>query len=105
MQNVSRDYKESMRGRIRNRGYIRATIGIFNQEAQSTLAVNSTEEPLLYLSNKETVFAGVAPERIYATAEQDFSKLNGTRYFAPPEDSGYEIYNNGLVSEIGRAHV
>lgn len=99
MQNVSRDYKESMRGRIRNRGYIRATIGIFNQEAQSTLAVNSTEEPLLYLSNKETVFAGVAPERIYATAEQDFSKLNGTRYFAPPEDSGYEIYNNGLVSE------
>lgn len=99
MQNVSRAYKESMRGHIRNRGYIRATIGIFNQEAQKALVVNDAESPLLYLSNKETAFAGVAPERIYATAEQDFSKLDGTRYFAPKEDSGYDIYNNGLISE------
>ena len=99
MQNVSRDYKESMRGRIRNRGYIGATIGIFNQEAQSMLQVNDSKLHLLYLSNKETAFAGVIPERIYATAEQDFTKLDGTRYFAPEEDSGYEIYNNGLVSE------
>ncbi len=99
MQNVSRAYKESMRRHIRNRGYIRATIGIFNQEAQKALAVNDTESPLLYLSNKETAFAGVTPERIYATAEQDFSKLDGTRYFAPEEDSGYEIYNNGLISD------
>lgn len=99
MQNVSRAYKESMRGRIRNRGYIRATIGIFNQEAQKSLRVDDLEAPLLYLSNKETDFAGITPERIYATAEQDFSKLDGTRYFAPEEDSGYEIYNNGLISE------
>lgn len=99
MQNVSRAYKESMRGRIRNRGYIRATIGIFNQDAQKALTVNDTESPLLYLSNKETAFAGVTPERIYATAEQDFSKLDGTRYFAPEEGSGYEIYNNGLISD------
>ncbi len=99
MQNVSRAYKESMRRHIRNRGYIRATIGIFNQEAQKALSVNDTESPLLYLSNKETAFAGVTPERIYATAEQDFSKLDGTRYFAPEEDSGYEIYNNGLISD------
>lgn len=99
MQNVSRAYKESMSGYIRNRGYIRATIGIFNQEAQKALSVNDTESPLLYLSNKETAFSGVVPERIYATAEQDFSKLDGTRYFAPEEDSGYEIYNNGLISD------
>lgn len=99
MQNVSRAYKESMRGHIRNRGYIRATIGIFNQEAQKALVVNDAESPLLYLSNKETAFSGITPERIYATAEQDFSKLDGTRYFAPKEDSGYDIYNNGLISE------
>lgn len=99
MQNVSRAYKESMRGHIRNRGYIRATIGIFNQEAQKALLVNETESPLLYISNKEEVFSGITPERIYGTAEQDFTKLDGTRYFAPEENSGYEIYNNGLISE------
>lgn len=99
MQNVSRAYKESMRGRIRNRGYIRATIGIFNQDAQKSLAVNDAESPLLYLSNKETAFAGITPERVYATAEQDFSKVDGTRYFAPEKNSGYDIYNNGLISE------
>ena len=49
MQNVSRAYKESMRGHIRNRGYIRATIGIFNQEAQKALVVNDAESPLFWI--------------------------------------------------------
>lgn len=98
MQNVSRQYKESMRGRIRNRGYIRATIGIVNSEAQKKVQADTQRNDLLYISNLKQPFGGSVPDKIYAAPEENFTKLDGSMYFAPPEESGYELYNNGLVS-------
>lgn len=99
MQNVSREYKESMKGHIRNRGYIRATIGIVNSEAQKKIRADAKRNNLLYISNLKQPFGGSVPDRIYATPEENFTKLDGNMYFMPPEGSGYELYNNGLVSK------
>lgn len=98
MQNVSRQYKESMKGYFRNHGYIRATIGIVNSEAQKKIQVDVKRSSLLYISNLKQPFGGSVPNRIYATPEENFTKLDGSMYFMPPEGSGYELYNNGLVS-------
>lgn len=99
MQNVSSEYKRSMREYSRNRGYIRATIGIFNLQAQKNVQVDKSKNTLLYLSNTEQIFTGQVPERIYATAEENFSKVDGSMFFAPPENTSYSIYNNGIITD------
>lgn len=99
MQNVSRQYKESMRGIGRNRGYIKATIGIVNSKAQESAEIKAENNDLLYFSNVRAPFSGEQVERPYAMAEENFSRVDGTMFFPPEEDSGYSLYNNGAVSE------
>ena len=98
MQNVSRKYKESMKEYIRNRGYIRAVIGIINSQAQRKAKIDLEKNELLYISNLEQPFSGSIPERIYAMPEENFTCVDGSMYFMPLEGSGYQLYNNGLVS-------
>lgn len=98
MQNVSREYKESMKEYIRNRGYIRAVIGIINSQAQRKAKIDLEKNELLYISNLEQPFSGSIPERIYAMPEENFTCVDGSMYFMPLEGSGYQLYNNGLVS-------
>ena len=99
MQNVSRQYKESMRGIYRGRGYIKATIGIVNSQAQENANIKEDINNLLYFSNPDTPFSGVQVERVYAMPEEDFSRVDGTMYFAPDDVPGMSFYNNGAVSE------
>lgn len=98
MQNVSRKYKESMKEYIRNRGYIRAVIGIINSQAQRKAKIDLEKNELLYISNLEQPFSGSIPERIYAMPEENFTCVDGSMYFMQLEGSGYQLYNNGLVS-------
>lgn len=97
MQTASLEYKKTIRQLPRNRGYIRATIGIINQEAQNS--ASAKESKLAYFSNDTKPFEGNSVSRIYATAEKNFSKIDGTMYFLPEENSSLNLYNNGLVSE------
>lgn len=99
MQGVSREYKESMRGHARNRGYIRATIGIYNTKAQESLTLDADKTDIMYISDATAPFEDRIPERIYATPENDFTRVDGTMYFPPMPDSGYTILNNGIVTE------
>lgn len=99
MQSVSEAYKKSIKQLPRNRGYIRATIGIVNQEAQNTASVNASQFNTTYFSSTEHLFDGVGVSKVYATAEQNFSKIDGSMYFLPSEDSGMTYYNNGLVAQ------
>ena len=39
MQRVSREYKESMKSPLRERGYIMITFGLVNQEAQAKATI------------------------------------------------------------------
>ena len=97
MQTASLEYKKTIRQLPRNSGYIRATIGIINQEAQNS--ASAKESKLAYFSNDTKPFEGNSVSRIYATAEKNFSKIDGTMYFLPEENSSLNLYNNGLVSE------
>lgn len=104
MQNVSREYKESMRGIGRNRGYIKATIGIVNSKAQENAHIDPDMNNLLYFSDIKGAFNGAIVDKIYAMPEEDFSKIDGTMYFAPENKAGYTYYNNGIVTEdIGQS--
>lgn len=99
MQSVSREYKESMRGIGRNRGYIKATIGIVNSKAQEAAEVLPDRNNLLYFSNLRAPFNGGVVDRIYAMPEENFSRIDNTMYFAPDENAGFTYYNNGIVAE------
>lgn len=98
MQNVSQAYKDSMTQPLRNRGYIKVSIGVINSEAQKKVNVNNENNDFTYYSNKTKLFNGYPVDRVYATFERDFTKVDGSMYYLPDEDSGLEYYNNGLVS-------
>ena len=89
MQKVSDLYKKSIKQKMRNRGYIRATIGIVNSEAQENIASSKTNN-LAYFSNVIKPFKGYVVDKPYATAEENYSKIDGTMYFLPKEENGYE---------------
>lgn len=98
MQNVSTAYRESMRQYNRNNGFIKATIGIYNSQAQEKLQAPVDRNDFYYTSDPTAPFTGKAIDRIYATAEEGFAKPNGTMYFQPRKGSGYTYYNQGIVS-------
>lgn len=100
MQKVSQAYKESMKSPFRNRGYIKATIGIINTDAQDNIRAPAEKNSFAYFSDAEKIFTGYEVEKIYATSEQDFSKVDGNMYFLPIEKLALEIYNNGAVSDV-----
>lgn len=99
MQKVSDLYKKSIKQKMRNRGYIRAAIGIVNSEAQENIESSETNN-LAYFSNVIKPFKGYVVDKPYATAEEDYSRIDGTMYFLPKEENGFEYYNNGLVSNV-----
>ena len=95
MQEASQAYRQSIEhGIMRNRGYIKVSLGIINQLAQETAVVDPAN--LFYFSSGN-IFGDDSVTQVYATCEQDFSKVDGTMYFAPdPGSSTY--YNQGAVS-------
>ena len=107
MQAVSDDYIESMSAPFRNRGYIKGSIGIINSDAQNNAVAKDTENNFAYFSNTAKPFISYSVSKIYATAEQDFSKLDGSMYFLPEENSRLTFYNNGMVTEdlLGDIHI
>ncbi len=95
MQEVSQAYRDSIENSIiRNRGYIKVSLGVINQLAQETATVDPSG--LFYFSSGD-IFDSDGVTQIYATAERDFSKVDGSMYFAPnPGAATY--YNQGAVS-------
>lgn len=100
MQKVTQAYKESMKIPFRNRGYIRAVIGIINQNAQENIHAPEEQNQFTFYSDSKKIFEGYEVEKVYATAEQDFSKVDGSMYFLPINNSKQELYNNGAVSDV-----
>ena len=98
MQLVSKEYKEAMQLPFRNRAYIRVSIGVVNSDAQNNAALDEETE-LTYYSDGKKPFDGYTVTKPYATAEQNFSKVDGSMYFLPKETDGYRYYNNGIVTK------
>lgn len=98
MQAVSDAYMESIKSPFRNRGYIRASIGIINSDAQNNAIADKTNT-FTYFSDTEKPFTDYSVNQIYATSEENFSKVDGSMYFLPKKGSGAKFYNNGMVTE------
>lgn len=97
MQLASKEYKEAMQLPFRNRAYIRVSIGVVNSDAQNNAVLDDDTE-LTYYSDGKKPFDGYTVTKPYATAEQNFSKVDGSMYFLPKETDGYSYYNNGIVT-------
>lgn len=98
MQRASKAYKEAMKRPLRNRAYIHISIGVINQDAQKTACANIPENIFTGYSSLSKPFNNYEIDSIYATAEQDFARTDGSMVFLP-RDSGDAVMNNGLVTE------
>lgn len=98
MQKVSKAYKESMKSPLRERAYIMLSFGLVNQEAQTSAKIK--EGDFAYFSNTKSVFLKKSDDIIYATLEEDFTKVDGSMFFPPREDSSSRPYDTGLVGGL-----
>ena len=98
MQSASKAYKQAMKLPLRNRAYINIVIGVINQNAQKTACVDSVNTPLAYFSSPSKPFNNYEMDPLYATAEQGFSKVDGSMVFLPKEHDE-AIMNNGIISK------
>lgn len=95
MQKVSKEYKASMKDSLRERAYIMLSFGLVNQEAQSKAKIDSGD--FAYFSNKENLFGQREDDTIYATLEENFTKVDGSMFFLPPQNSSGSYYDTGLI--------
>ena len=80
MQKVSKAYKESMKSSLRERAYIMISFGLLNQEAQAKAKVEQGD--FAYYSNSANILSEKTDDTIYATLEENFTKVDGTMFFS-----------------------
>lgn len=97
MQKVSKAYKESMKSSLRERAYIMISFGLVNQEAQAKATVDNGS--YAYYSNKDNIFGENIDDTVYATLEEEFTKVDGSMFFLPRATEGGRYYNTGIVSD------
>lgn len=95
MQKVSKEYKTSMKDSLRERAYIMLSFGLVNQEAQSKAKIDSGD--FTYYSNKNNLFGHRDDSTIYATLEENFTKVDGSMFFLPRRNDGDGYYDTGLI--------
>lgn len=97
MQKVSKAYKESMKSSLRERAYIMISFGLVNQEAQAKAMVDNGS--YAYYSNKDNIFGKHIDDTVYATLEEEFTKVDGSMFFLPRATEGGRYYDTGIVSD------
>lgn len=97
MQKVSKAYKESMKSSLRERAYIMISFGLVNQEAQTKATVDNGS--YAYYSNKDNIFGEHIDDTVYATLEEEFTKVDGSMFFLPRATEGGRYYDTGIVSD------
>lgn len=97
MQKVSKAYKESMKSSLRERAYIMISFGLVNQEAQARATVDNGS--YAYYSNKDNIFGEHIDDTVYATLEEEFTKVDGSMFFLPRATEGGRYYDTGIVSD------
>ena len=95
MQKVSKEYKQSMKSSLRERAYIMISFGLVNQEAQQKAKIDSGD--FTYYSNKDNLFSQRSDDTVYATLEENFTKVDGSMFFLPRRNAGDGYYDTGLI--------
>lgn len=96
MQRVSKEYKASMKELLRERSYMMVSFGLVNQEAMANATVSGNN--FTYYSKKSNLFGRKLDGTVYATLEQDFTKVDGSMFFLPRESAG-NYYDTGLIGD------
>ena len=97
MQKVSKAYKESMKSSLRERAYIMISFGLVNQEAQAKATADNGS--YAYYSNKDNIFGEHIDDTVYATLEEEFTKVDGSMFFLPRKTEGGRYYDTGIISD------
>ena len=95
MYNVSEEYKESMKKPLRNKSYVKVSLGLINQEAQRSAQVEN-QEKYMGFSDFNGIFNKTSKFPVYAAYEKDFWPADGSMIFCP-QNTDNRI-KNGLVS-------
>ena len=95
MQKVSKEYKESMKDILRERAYILISFGVVNQEAQAKASIGDGN--FTYFSNSSMLFDNGKDDTVYATLEENFTKVDGSMFFLPRNTDYARFNNSGLV--------
>lgn len=96
MQKVSKAYKASMKSSLRERAYIMLSFGLVNQEIQAKATIENAD--YAYYSNKNNVFGEHTDDVIYATLEENFTRVDGSMYFLPRPSNASRLMDTGIVS-------
>ena len=91
MQPASNLYKSVMNRMKRPRGYMSISVGVVNNEAQSS-AVFSNNYEYAYWSDLKVPFTNKSPTYKYATFEQNYYRADGT-FFILPEETEAVVYS------------
>ena len=78
MQNVTQEYKDSMKSLLRDRAYIRVAFGGVNSQAQNNASISGGH---ITRSDPSEVFNNGSDDYVCATLENDFTKVDGSMYF------------------------
>lgn len=95
MQKVSKQYKASMKNSLRERAYIMVSFGLVNQEAQAKAKIDKGD--FTYYSKKENLFGQKEDDTVYATLEENFTKVDGSMFFLPRPNASNAYYDTGLI--------
>lgn len=97
MYKVSDAYKASMKDSLRERGYIMLSFGLINQEAQAKARIEDGD--FTSFTNTANLFGKRTDNTVYATLEQDFTRVDGSMFFLPRGKTLGGYYDTGLTSE------
>ncbi|MDB1979284.1 hypothetical protein PMZ73_16985 [[Clostridium] symbiosum] len=97
MQACSQAYKAEMKKEYRNHSYMRVTIGLINQEAQSSAFVPNPTS-YAYYSNLKWPLDNYSVSELYTTCDEDYNTVDGSMYFLPRRRQDV-VLNAGIVTE------
>lgn len=97
MYKVSDEYKASMKSSLRERAYIMLSFGLVNQEAQARAKIEDGN--FTRYSNTANIFGKKTDDTVYATLEENFTKVDGSMFFLPRGTAIGGYYDTGLVSK------
>ena len=92
-----RAYKESMKSSLRERAYIMLSFGLINQEAQAKATVE--EGDFAYYATAKNVLAEKSDDTVYATLEENFTRVDGSMFFLPRENQSGAYLDTGIISD------
>lgn len=96
MQKVSKAYRESMKSSLRERAYIMLSFGLLNQEAQAKAKVEKGD--FAYFSNSSNVLSEKTDDTVYATLEENFTRVDGSMFFLPRRNDSDTYLDTGIIS-------